>query len=626
MDVSSSKHPRDARSDSVTSAGHVLRDSAYFAWPPRLSHVDNAEWQSVPLEHGGPRAPSLSASDIQRATKGRLTKLPDKRARPPSIAKGRGKIHHHLPEDEPLKPGPWESVVFPERAALARTHLPVAWDTSRGATGPASLSPQSAAGRSWRSVEAVKPMPPIPDRSSISVVSLETDSCPAPLIYPPVSEDDQLRTQLAAYQSFIIAGETSWQWVYYHSLPSRIGHEPCLDATCRAYLAAAQCRAGTPGVSLRTCYAALSKAIGLLQANIQAQQPAGGVRDTVIQSIALLAALEVTKGAHNILNPSHIEGLVSTLASRATGEVTDVSRSILNYFSCAAMTASIAKGAASPLEALDATHYRPEPSDPANEAVIKLNALRIELCIRLPRLVALTRAVRVAESGASTPLAIEMLSDRAFALAEELYHVRDDVAEHALRTDVECPGTVFFRKRHFTFSSPVAWETVSMYWHVRFLVLRLCLALLTTSAAGASALADLYPNSEGFLYQGNRVFSRAALEAETIRTGQNLLMSENLDRHNRPRRHRLRAQSFIVLWGALRGLPQIDIEHEPGPGAADRASTLRDRMLEYTVRALRAPELFFTEADMDDAAEMIVGGPVRGSYAKLYGVNKFWGG
>ena len=612
MALSTARNPGEQRYNANGPSDLLFRDSAYFAWPPRLWGSDGSEFEAVPIASTSRHAPALSADDIERATKGRLTKLQGKTKRPGKDALPSG--------DRSLKLGPWRSVASRQSdVASAREYLPIGWDVPRSSVTP-SLS-QPVPGRQYRTHT---PALQSPDAQP------ELPSCPSPLSQRPISGEMRLAAQLAAYQSFIRGGDGTWVWEYYQSLPSRIGHEPCLDQTCRAYLAAAQCRAGKGGMTLRTCYAALAKSIDSLQIALREHQQPEGVRDTIIQSIALLAALEVTKGEHNLLNASHLEGIVSSLASRAKGDPTDVSRSLLSYFSCEAMTHSMVKGAASPLEALGAAHYQPigpgSPSDPIH----KLNTVRIELSVRLPRLIALTRAVRLADSGANKPaaskLAVSMLFENALALAEELYHVRDDAAERALRTDIECPGTAFFRKRHFTFSSSVEWEASSMYWHVRFIVLRLCLVLLASPRAGITDLADIYPNFECYMYQGKSVFSPATLEIEAIRLGQCLLASENIDKHNRPRRHRLRAQSFIILWGALKDLPQIDIEHEPGPNAVDRCLTLRDRMLEYTVRALRAPQLFFTEADMDEAAEMFIGGPIRGSYARLYGWKRNWGG
>ncbi|KAK3620423.1 hypothetical protein LTR56_017839 [Elasticomyces elasticus] len=524
----------------------------------------------------------------------------------------------------------WSNDVFRE-ATTTLDRAPMSFATSSTSIKTRATPVRQSTAKDLRNQnrERAKPELLTLHSSPTSISTPESVLSPALLVHQPVSDDDHIRVELATYQTRIKGDEETWKWYYYESLPSRIGHDACLDLTIRAYLAAAHCKNGTAGVSLRRCYAALAQAIDSLQVALRTGHQEG-VSDSVIQSCALLAALEVTKGEHNLLNAAHLEGIVSTLASRARGEASDISRSILNYFSCDAMTASIVKNKPSPLEALDRTHYEPQfigSIDP----IAKLGSLRIELSIRLPRLVALTRAVRQAEEGnldVRSPAAVERLYDHTLALAEELYHVRDEIAEKALHTDTVCPGTTFFTKKHFTFSSPAAWEAASIYWHMRFCVLRLCLVLVTCKTAGLSDLAEIYPNSEGFELQGNSVFSRSALEAEIIKTGQNLFMTENIDHHYRPKRHRLRAQSFIVLWGALRDLPQIDPDYACNPlqGSADRASILRDRMLEFTVRALKAPSLFFTEADMDEAADIFVGGPIKGSYAKLYGLKRFWGG
>ncbi|KAK5699948.1 hypothetical protein LTR97_006082 [Elasticomyces elasticus] len=331
----------------------------------------------------------------------------------------------------------------------------------------------------------------------------------------------------------------------------------------------------------------------------------------VMQSVVLLSAVEAEKGDSNLLNASHVEGLTFTLASRATGTPTDVSRSILDHFSFDIMTSCIARGVVSPLEKLNREHFDYRSTDP----MAKLTALRIEMCIRIPRLVTLTRAVLAEHKKRDGKVAISMLHQRALMLARELYYLRDIVAEASLRRDVECTGSAWFTKRHWTFSSPSAWEAVSTYWHVRFLVLRLCQTLFFNGIVGAGEPAALRLKGT--------VFLRSMLEAELLETGQCLLMSKNLCQSFRPNRDRLRAQSFILLWGALPSMPKIDIEVESDQACEDRASVLRSRLLESTVQLLQAPQIFFLDTDMDEAAAMLTGGPVRGGYARLYGLKPF---
>ncbi|KAK4960313.1 hypothetical protein LTR10_003207 [Elasticomyces elasticus] len=443
-----------------------------------------------------------------------------------------------------------------------------------------------------------------------------SDNPSEPLTTLPLSVEDRLSSELYAYQlvrtyslvpSFRGEEET-WHWHYYDSLAVGVRHHKCLELTCRAYLAATHCRRGT--VTLRSCYAALAHAIDGLQATLEVEH-SKGVSDSVMQSVVLLSAVEAEKGDSNLLNASHVEGLTFTLASRATGTPTDVSRSILDHFSFDIMTSCIARGVVSPLEKLNREHFDYRSTDP----MAKLTALRIEICIRIPRLVTLTRAVLAEHKKRDGKVAISMLHQRALMLARELYYLRDIVAEASLRRDVECTGSAWFTKRHWTFSSPSAWEAVSTYWHVRFLVLRLCQTLFFNGIVGAGEPAALRLKGT--------VFLRSMLEAELLETGQCLLMSKNLCESFRPNRDRLRAQSFILLWGALPSMPKIDIEVESDQACEDRAYVLRSRLLESTIQLLQAPQIFFLDTDMDEAAAMLTGGPVRGGYARLYGLKAF---
>ncbi|KAK5707463.1 hypothetical protein LTR17_020700 [Elasticomyces elasticus] len=303
----------------------------------------------------------------------------------------------------------------------------------------------------------------------------------------------------------------------------------------------------------------------------------------VMQSVVLLSAVEAEKGDSNLLNASHVEGLTFTLASRATGAPTEVSRSILDHFSFDIMTSCIARGIANPLEKLNREHFDCRSTDP----LAKLTALRIEMCIRIPRLVTLTRLVKAEHAKCDGKIAISALHQRALTLARELYYLRDIVAEASLRRDVES-GSAWFTKRHWTF--------FTIY--------------MGSLGAGEPAALRLK----------GTIFLRSMLEAEVLETGQCLLMSNNRCQSFRPNRDRLRAQSFILLWGALPSMPKIDIEVESDQACEDRASVLRSRLLESTIQLLQAPQIFFLDTDMDEAAAMLTGGPVRGGYARLYGL------
>ncbi|KAK4904410.1 hypothetical protein LTR49_026148 [Elasticomyces elasticus] len=327
----------------------------------------------------------------------------------------------------------------------------------------------------------------------------------------------------------------------------------------------------------------------------------------VMQSVVLLSAVEAEKGDSNLLNASHVEGLTFTLASRAIGTPTEVSRSILDHFSFDIMTSCVARGVASPLEKLNREHFDYRSTDP----LAKLTALRIEMCIRIPRLVALTRSVKAEHAKREGKVAISALHQRALTLARELYYLRDIVAEASLRRDVES-GSAWFTKRHWTFSSPSTWEAVSTYWHTRFLVLRLCQTLFFNGKVGAGEPAALRLKGT--------IFLRSMLEAEVLEKGQCLLMSNNRCQSFRPNRDRLRAQSFMLLWGALPSMQKIDIEVESDQACDDRASVLRSRLLESTIQLLQALQVFFLDTHMDEAAAMLTGGPVRGGYARLYGL------
>ncbi|KAK5715673.1 hypothetical protein LTR17_016742 [Elasticomyces elasticus] len=518
-------------------------DMSYFAWPIRLY-----------FEDGDSGIERVQENDQHAATS----------------------LQNDLPQTTTEKVEVKKSKVRRKKGPLARNAQLGAGGDDVATLGKAQGTHEARGGRQKPDRHAAGKSPLLQGTSGMHAQTLV---CPTPqlqrsdkpseqavsLIPLPLSVEDRLSSELHAYQL--------------------VRHHKCLELTCRAYLAATHCRRGT--VTLRSCYAALAHAIDGLQATLEVEH-SNGVSDSVMQSVVLLSAVEAEKGDSNLLNASHVEGLTFTLASRATGTPTEVSRSDI-------MTSCIARGVASPLEKLDREHFDYRSTDP----LAKLIALRIEM------------SVKAEHAKRDGKVAISALHQRALTLARELYYLRDIVAEASLRRDVES-GSAWFTKRHWTFSSPSTWEAVSTYWHTRFLVLRLCQMLFFNGKVGAGEPAALRLKGT--------IFLRSMLEAEVLETGQCLLMSNNQCQSFRPNRDRLRAQSFMLLWGALPSMPKIDIEVESDQACDDRASVLRSRLLESTIQLLQAPQIFFLDTHMDEAAAMLTGGPVRGGYARLYGL------
>ncbi|KAK5695631.1 hypothetical protein LTR17_024511 [Elasticomyces elasticus] len=447
------------------------------------------------------------------------------------------------------------------------------------------------------------------DSSSDSPDSQSAEHMYSLSVHRPTCDRDRFCMELAAHQDFI-KGEKGTLERWYDTLPARIGHEPCLDLACLAYLTAAHCRAGTRNVTLRTCYTASTKAIMALQAWLKAPAP-NGVVDSVLQTVALLAFFEASKAKHNLLQPAHLEGLVTLLASRSTNAylASDISRSIVNYFAFDAMTLSLVKGSRSPLEWLDRSYYEcPIPGRSSFDLLTRLGALRIELYIRIPRLVALLRSLKVVDNKRTPFLNAKEVYAGALSLAKELYRVRDNAAEWALLGRMPASGSTQLLSQVVPFDTPLVWESALMYWHARFCIIRLCLELAGNTRSSFRAWNyDMVPTCD------DNVVWRSALESELVRLGSYLLMGANVGQQRREKRDRLRAQSMISIWGAITDMPHLAVSD-----GTVGSQTLRDWLLERTVRALNAPELFFTDMDMDQAAEILVGGPIAGTYAQLY--------
>ena len=414
-----------------------------------------------------------------------------------------------------------------------------------------------------------------------------TTANPTVLIHKPQSPEDAftIRTVVA-----IECEGASDAW--YAHMPSRIGHCKTVDLCINALVLGSDCVRGLPGATLSQCYLVLAQAFQSLRLALSSQEAA--LSDDLLVSIAALAPVEAVLGRHSLIGHSHLEGLTALITSRpapARDKITDVTRSILDYYYCDAFITACIRGVASPLEALDSAYYK-YPDDTAVTAERKLRALANELYIRLPRLVTLVRAAQLWELKGSLEPAL---------LASVLLRLKDDLAETELlhRVNVKNNATKSARSAsltncYFHFQTVADYEAIVSYWEARLMLIRLCWQIHATDT------------SEPYLLP-----LQSQIQADVRRISSSLLMSAEYGRTLKVRgRRRLFALSMITVWAPLGQLSAVL------PVGKDCKSG-RDWLLAKTNEAL-VGHTALTARDMDEAAELFVGGAPTGVYAQMY--------
>jgi hypothetical protein len=440
------------------------------------------------------------------------------------------------------------------------------------------------------------------------------------LVRQPDSSLDTLRTKCVYVLSVVKDDREPFgpDW-FYDGIPARLGHAHCVDLASIALMISSQYEMRWPGVTLTACLTALHQALGTLREHMARRAHCREVDDATLQTVALLAPFEANKGEHNLLIPAHIDGLVTFLTGRAQpwGET---SRQIMDYFCCDMMVYSVVKGTASPLETLSV--WRAPQNSNFLDTNSRLRAVRVELCIRLPRLVALVRATREETSKGElcSPVAAHALFEQAIVAAQAVLDVRDEQAEREAMQSLKIistsnPRIASFNTRSYVFQDAQHWDSLAAYWQTRTCALRLSCALAyiaTSKTAATAALLEAYTQSG--------ISPAAKTEMQLVITSRHLLRSAQFaSTLRRTKRQRVHAQGLIHLWGACRDLARAIVDDAVDIPHAARLKTLRDFLLDATTMSLKIPRDFIGDSDMDDAAELFVGGPIRGAYARLYG-------
>lgn len=397
---------------------------------------------------------------------------------------------------------------------------------------------------------------------------------------------------------------------WFRHLPAYVGHTRALDQSIKAVVVACAYARCVPKLTSGDCYKALELALNAVQANIEHSQ--GELSDDMLASTALLAPFEGIIKRHGVPTRLHVEGLAAILAARpATYSVTQLARDIFDFHVCDSAIMACIQGTPSPFESVARAYYANNRMGHTDSDRAQLKALGSELFIRIPRLVGLIRSLRLQLYPQDHPLL------DALRLSQALLKLQDSQAEGRLlqkirfhpSSDPDAPSPLC-QSLHFV--SVDDFEALAYYWQNRLSLLRLEQRLYDFSVS-SNAQAD---NSDepGFLFQ--RSFGPKPKAHEMIRLAENILMCVDYAKKLPLRKHhRLFAHAMVVVWGVMMD-PLVVLSHIQD---GERTSPLSELLLRRINTTLAAkPNL--TMGDMDTAADIFVGGQLKGRFVELYGL------
>jgi hypothetical protein len=434
-------------------------------------------------------------------------------------------------------------------------------------------------------------------------------------VHQPRSETSRLISDM---MDTMMNEGADYSWL--QGLPMRIGSSNCVDASVTALVTASRYGRDVPGYSSAMCHTALANALLALRQTVERSQSAQHA-DGALSSAACLAPFASIKGEHNMLDPWHLEGIVAILTSPCVvSRATDNTREVLRWFCCDAMTMAVIKGTPSPLEDLHQSHYDASNCWPAGGFVTTLRSLATELSIKLPRLITIVKALRriMHDCRDQSRFARMALAERAHALIEALDALKDDKAESSLLHSIQIMRTSSMRSGRlittaFDFGTLEIFDAALYYWSARLSLMRLQLKLLESCTSPVAEI-DHELTAEA---------SSQALYGEMSRVVRNLIMSVHYGSGLRARkRNRLSAHSIVTAWGALQDVPAIAIDvmkSRPGLDGESGIASLRAWLIDTVMKRLAiSPADGFSTVEMNEAADMFVGGAVDGRYAMLY--------
>jgi hypothetical protein len=391
---------------------------------------------------------------------------------------------------------------------------------------------------------------------------------------------------------------------WFRHLPAYYGHALVLDLAVKAQVQACAYTRGVARTTSTYCYHALSLAFDALRASIE--QAHGESHDLILAATALLAPFEGTIKRDGIPTRLHLDGLAAVIAARpATQALTELVRDILDWYVAESCVMACFQGTSSPFEKVPRAYFTNDWLGHGDRDRAQLKALGNELFAHIPRLVILVRTLRLQPSPRHG-LLVDVYNLLQSLLELKDVRVEKRFMEHATSRLSKDSDTTPLLDQSLHFASVKDYEALSCYWQSRLSLLRLERHLhgLLASCAPRKVNTDVQTLSI------SRSF--APQTSEICLTAKHILMSADYAT-TLPlfRQKHLLAYAMVVVWGITR-----DNSVQQG---VESINCLLELLLSRVNHALNIKPRLVAE-DMDEAAEIFVGGERKGRLAKLYGL------
>ncbi|KAK3707837.1 hypothetical protein LTR37_011839 [Vermiconidia calcicola] len=334
------------------------------------------------------------------------------------------------------------------------------------------------------------------------------------------------------------------------------------------------------------CLRSYTQAISALRADLLGADQSS-LNDALVAA-ALLFCCETTLNPKAATVSPHTNGLSAIILSQAkrSTEPSELARGIIYFHWKGTFAVPVALGEPSPFDNQYWLSLEPVSHWDADKEVLRLRHLGQKLFIRLPRLIASVRALRV---GSPPSTAI----DTAIQLAKDLVALEDVYAENKVlhrismvkTSDTAAASIVPFS---FQYQDTTTFEAAVYYWQTRIILNRLCIKL-----------PDLRP-------PGNTDFDTATLKTENVRMAINIIMSWQYGCAIGVVGGWALCLAFVAVWGAAYDVPELQRGGRPLS-----LSKVRPWLAEHYDR-MHGGTADINEATMDEAAEVLVGGPLTG--------------
>jgi hypothetical protein len=390
---------------------------------------------------------------------------------------------------------------------------------------------------------------------------------------------------------------------WFADFPRIVGHFPVVDAALQSIVLASQ-RHLHGRDNLAQSQHALAHAFDLLRRSVAS----GSVGDDCLLALACLAPRDSgMQKRNNMIITSHLDGMVAMVKARSDLGLlaSDLVSRVVQYYSFDIFLISVVRAKPSPLENIHHTHYK-SASQQASPAVSRLHEINDKLAVHLPRLINLVRDLRkqVGRSRACLTALIKAVVDSASLLLQE----RDDDAETILLRGIGVKLNADASDRKvmkysFHYGRISDFDAVTRYWLYRVTLLRLCCTIFPRL---------LIPDDDTALSESApcRWISQHS-SADMTRYAKNLIMSIRFCRSLKPRaKRRLYGHMLVTLWAVtVSQLGCDELASREYESSYTRSWLMENARLVFGT--------FLSERDMDEAADLSVGGSCTGIYADM---------